>query len=293
MTRRMYDAAYPPASPPTTDAVAFYIGGDTPHVWTAAEIARQRARYRLPIYVRSNPTTALAPSDAAKTIAWLRANKAPHGCAVALDLETAVHATYVKTYDQLVHAAGWVVLAYGSLGTIFQNPRTSGGYWAANPTGIAHMVRGADATQWAFDTQIGRAWDLSDVADTVPLWDTHAPQPSPQPTEDDMYSGSITAGKGAKPPILIDGFKHLYFGFDNTYTNADLGITRQPQAVFRVALHQNGRKGVIEPTVTVGAADNDTKGWADNVGIALPSGCDRIDIVRLDDGTSPVGFWLG
>lgn len=174
MTRRMYDAAYPPSNPPSTDVVAFYIGGDTPHPWTADEIDQQSARYRLPIFVRSNPSSSAAAPDANETISWLRANKAPQGCAVALDLETAVHPTYVTTYDHLVHAAGWVVLAYGSIGTVFANPRTSGGYWVANPTGSPHMAPGAVATQWAFDTQLGHPWDLSDVADSVPLWDTHA-----------------------------------------------------------------------------------------------------------------------
>lgn len=181
----MYDAAYPPASPPNVDAVAGYIGGDTPHVWTAAEWARQPARYRLPIYVRSNPTIALAGPDATDTIAWLRAHKAPKGTAVALDLETAVHAAYVKAFDKAVHAAGWVVLAYGSLSTIFRNPGTSGGYWVAHYTGHAHMENGAVATQWASDQQLGKPWDLSDVADSVPLWDTHAPTPAS--TEEDQW----------------------------------------------------------------------------------------------------------
>lgn len=286
---RMYDAAYPPNSPPTTDAVGFYIGGDTPHVWTAAEIARQRTRYRLPIFVRSNPGSHNPHADATATLRWLAQHGAPRGCAVVLDLETAVDGPYVRAFDADITAGGYVTVAYGSLDTIFRNPRTSGGYWVANPTGTAHMHPGAVATQWAFDTQLGHPWDLSDVADTVPLWDTHAPQPQ----EAEMLSGTLTAGKGAKPPILIAGFRHVYFGFDNTYTNADLGITRQPPAVFRVAMHHPGRKGSVEAKVTVGAALDDPKGWADNVGVPLPSGCDRIDIVRLDDGTSPVGFWVG
>ena len=54
-TLRFYDAAYPPAKPPAADGVCIYIGGDTPHVWTLAEIEAQPARYRLPIFVRSNP----------------------------------------------------------------------------------------------------------------------------------------------------------------------------------------------------------------------------------------------
>ena len=36
-TLTFYDAAWPPAHPPARDGVCGYIGGDTPHVWTAAE----------------------------------------------------------------------------------------------------------------------------------------------------------------------------------------------------------------------------------------------------------------
>ena len=54
-TLTFYDAAWPPARPPVADGCCIYIGGDTPHVWSLADIASQRARYRLPIFVRSNP----------------------------------------------------------------------------------------------------------------------------------------------------------------------------------------------------------------------------------------------
>src|SRR6266498_2611689 len=58
--RRMFDAAYPPTSPPNWEAVAFYLGGNTPHVWTDSEIERQPARWRLPIFVRSHDGDPLA-----------------------------------------------------------------------------------------------------------------------------------------------------------------------------------------------------------------------------------------
>ena len=113
----------------------------------------------------------------------------------------------------------------------------------------------------------------------------------PTPLEDDMLSGTIPAGKGGRDPILFPAgaFKTVSFGWDNTYTNTDLGITRQGPAQVRIAMHQKGRKGVVE-TVTVGAAPDDPKGWSDNVSVTLPSGCDRIDITRLDDGARPLGF---
>lgn len=118
-----------------------------------------------------------------------------------------------------------------------------------------------------------------------------APGPTPTPTtEDEMYRDSIPAGKGPAAPILCANNKKIYFGWDNTLTLTDPPVERQAPAVFRVAMHQSGRKGQVEKEVTVGAALTDTKGWADNVGVDLPSSCDRIDIVRLDDGTRPVGL---
>jgi hypothetical protein len=115
-------------------------------------------------------------------------------------------------------------------------------------------------------------------------------QPTPQ--EEDVISGSISAGKGAKPGIELAAggpFKTIKLGCDNTRENTDLGITRQPPASIRLAMHVPGRTGKAV-TVTVGAALTDTKGWADSVKEALPSGCDRIDVERNDDGARPVTF---
>lgn len=135
-------------------------------------------------------------------------------------------------------------------------------------------------------------WGGLDASVTALTLDQLAGGGQTTPTEDDMLSGKIPAGKAAMDPIVAHGgpFKTLSLGWDNTYENADLGITRQPPATFRVAMHQKGRKGKVETTVTVGAALDDTKGWADNVDISLPSGCDRIDIARLDEGNRSVGF---
>jgi hypothetical protein len=190
MTKRMYDAAYPPPSPPKWEAVAAYIGGNTPHVWTIAEWNAQPARWRLPIYVRSNPGSHSPHADAALAVAWLVLHNVPRGSAVALDLETAVNGPYVRAFDADLKAAGYVTLAYGSLSTIFRNPKTSGGYWVAHYTGSDHMEPGSVATQWADDKQLKKPWDANTVADSVPLWDTHptpAPAPAPAPTEESWF----------------------------------------------------------------------------------------------------------
>lgn len=286
-TLQMYDAAYPPASPPTTDVVAFYIGGDTPHVWTAAEIARQRARYRLPIYVRSNPGSHNPHTDATLALRWLQQNGAPRGCAVVLDLETAVDGPYVRAFDADIVAGGYVTVAYGSLSTIFGNPRTSGGYWVANPTGTPHMRSGAVATQWAFDTQLGKPWDLSDIADSVPLWDTHA-----QPQEDNMpYGGQIPAGKGSQINVSFPhGSMHAAgFVLDNSLA-LDGVIEAEPQAVIRYAFHRaagSWQSGTVKVGSANQGADHSPKAV---VQLTNASDVDWASFVRLDDGKRPVGW---
>lgn len=179
MTRTMYDAAWPPASPPRTDIVAFYVGGDTPHIWSDTEIARQTARWRLPIWVRSNPDQADPSIDAERTVAWLVAHQVPRGVVVALDLETAVNPRYVATYTVAVLRAGWLVMKYGSESTIFRNPSTPGGTWVADYNGDAIIDLGAVADQFAANVPPGV--DLSTVADSVALWDTRPPPPPPSP----------------------------------------------------------------------------------------------------------------
>lgn len=179
MTRRLYDASSPPPDP-HLDVCGFYIGGDTPHVWTDAEIAGQSARWRLPIYVTDNPGQRNAAADAGTAVAWLRSHGVPAGSAVALDYETAVDAAYVTAFDGAVRSAGWTVLLYGSLSTVTQNPRPSAGYWTASWTGVPHLDAGAAATQYASDTQLGEPYDLSEVSDGLVLWDTRPVVPVPQ-----------------------------------------------------------------------------------------------------------------
>ena len=113
----------------------------------------------------------------------------------------------------------------------------------------------------------------------------------PAPEEDTMISGYISGGKGEKPAIVLKpgSCTRVALAWDNTYPNADLGITRKPPAKVRLAMHQPGRKGDVV-TLTVGASLTDAKGWADAVSHALPSGCDYIGVVREDDSPAPVGF---
>lgn len=185
--RRMYDAAYPPKSPPPWEVVAAYIGGDTPHIWTTAEWAAQPARWRLPIWTRSNPGPA-AEGTLEGGVAALRARQLgtpPTGCAIALDYETAVDDPYLSAFDAAVRAAGYRTLLYGSLSTITGNSTPSGGLWIAHYTGVPHLESHSVATQYADDALLGTDYDASLVADELVLWDTRpAPAPTPTPEVD-------------------------------------------------------------------------------------------------------------
>jgi hypothetical protein len=122
-----YDAAWPPDPPPVTDGVVIYIGGDTPHVWTAEEIGMQPARYRLPVFVRSDPRgIAGVASDVNAALAQLAAIKAPRGILVAWDMETAADKTYIAGVYTGLAAHGYELIIYGSQSDVMGNDNPDG-----------------------------------------------------------------------------------------------------------------------------------------------------------------------
>jgi hypothetical protein len=169
--RIAFDAAYPPASVPgSATTAAIYIGGDTPNPIAdpASVPAYQAVKFWLPIWVRSNPTPAIASADAAACLNALDAMGAPATCSVVLDLETAVTRTYVLRFALLV--APHPVLPYGSRSTLMQNPRCAGYFlawptwtgktWPPNVVAIQHTYAGS--------------FDLSTISTSVALW-AHVP----------------------------------------------------------------------------------------------------------------------
>lgn len=158
-------SAYPPA-----DGIAFYAGGDTPHIWTSKEIAACPYRYRLPIWVRSNPTLATASADVANFVTYLHLVGAPEGCLVALDSETNVDAAYVAAFFAGIKSSGYVLIDYGSASSVFGNKNPDGYYWAGDWTNVAHLVPGSQITQY---TSKG-TYDISTAETTLPFWDTKA-----------------------------------------------------------------------------------------------------------------------
>ena len=171
-TLTFYDAAWPPARPPVADGCCIYIGGDTPHVWSLADIASQRARYRLPIFVRSNPPGPGAAADAASAVADLHYIGAPRGTLCAWDMETAADAAYIRGVYGDLSAAGYKLIVYGSESTVLGNDNPDGLYWGADWTNVPHFAWHNVITQWVSFS--GYDEDLASSA--LPFWDT---QPSP------------------------------------------------------------------------------------------------------------------
>ena len=190
MTRRMFDAAWPPEQPPKVDVVNRYIGGETPHVWTQAEtdmaVAKSGATYVLPNFVRVPPTSQDPAAEAEWCLRWLADHRVPQGCTLALDYETAIDNTYLGKFDARMVAGGYRVMVYGTRRTVLQNNKPSGGYWTAHWTNVAHICSdpGVVATQYGGDTTLGQPWDINLVDDSVPLWNV---------TGDDMSAEDVKA----------------------------------------------------------------------------------------------------
>jgi len=164
------DAAYPAGiSGGPYDGVAFYAGGDTPHVWTGAEVNARPERHRLPIWVRSNPQgAAQGAADAAGLLAALPRYGTPAGALVALDSEMSADPAYVAAFVAAVHRAGHPVIDYGSQSTVAGNVNPDGYYWGADWTGVPHLHSGDGATQYVSFS----GYDLSLMASELPFWDT-------------------------------------------------------------------------------------------------------------------------
>jgi hypothetical protein len=200
-TLTFYDAAYPPAHPPKTDGVAFYIGGDTPHVWTTAEIAAQHTRYRLPVYVRSNTSGASATADVMQATSRLHAIGAPKGTLVAWDLEVAIDPGYILAVYRQMTVAGYILIVYGSQSVVLGNKNPDGLYWGADWTNVPHFAHNDEMTQFISFA----SYDESVALASLPFWDTHpsAPHPVPAPSWEDKLMASLpTVNTGSVGPIV-------------------------------------------------------------------------------------------
>ena len=161
------DAASPPDSLDGAQGLVFYAGGDTPHVWSPADIGKFDPDYLLPTWVRSNPSVSLAIPDAMAFILRLETvYHAPKGVLTALDSETSINPAYVADFVRVMNQAGYPVIDYGSESTLFGNKNPDGYYWGADWSGHPGIRPGEDATQYiSFKDH-----DLSDFDGKLPLW---------------------------------------------------------------------------------------------------------------------------
>lgn len=177
--RQGIDSAFPLSPEPDYSVVLIYAGGDTVHPWTTQEIKDMPNAYANPTWVRSNPVDTVNDGavEGAAFLAWLHGHAVPMGVCVTLDLETAVATNYVNGFNGVLASGGYKVIKYGSQSTIWQNPKTNGGTYVADPTGTPHMDTVGDtvATQYAFDG----SFDLSlyKSQSQLPLWALHADPP--------------------------------------------------------------------------------------------------------------------
>jgi hypothetical protein len=275
MTKRMWDAISPNAGPATWEVAAGYIpGGDAFHGWTDSEWRSERARYRLPIFVRSNPNDAAqGHTEGLVTLAWCNRHAQPKGTTVALDLETAINRAYVNAFSTTVLNGGYQTVAYGSLSSLYSNPKPSGGFWSAHWTGTPHIEQGSVATQYANPG----AYDSSLILDTVPLWDTHAaPIPSKEVA---MASGELKVGKGAENVgVFPAGSAH------GVLLGADNGVQGLPPTIVRVAAHDKNGWHVGSLVTVDGAKGTHAVAFAD------PATTTLVSFVREDASFVNVGW---
>lgn len=190
------DSSRPPAGLHGCEGLAFYAGGDTPYVWTEADVHQYPAKYLLPIWVRSDPGLANPVNDANAFVAVLLSRyKAPFGVLVALDSEVSVNPEYVKGFVTVLNNAGHPVIDYGSVSAVFGNDNPDGYYWGADWTDQRHLYPGTQMTQFA---NFG-PFDESVALPSLPFWTTGHINPPPSQGEDNMISGFLTTTPDSIP----------------------------------------------------------------------------------------------
>jgi len=202
--------------PELYEAWGFYIGGDTPHVWSDAEIAGLGHRKRLPIYV-CTLSGRDANDVAAALINWADDHQLPAGTRVCLETDTLIDLTLVRTVDNRVTKAGFKLTHYGSLSALTAYPATSGGRWDADWTGEQHLTAGSWATQWASGAMIGKGYDVSECKDLAGLWDPDPDTtPAPAPTSVAVELPELAAGSTGAAVVAAQSLLNTRAGSGST-----------------------------------------------------------------------------
>jgi peptidoglycan hydrolase-like protein with peptidoglycan-binding domain len=216
------------------DGVCFYLpGGDAFHAWTVSDVEARPERYRLPVWVRSNPQAVNPVTDASDCLVQLRAYGVPAGALVALDSETSIDPAWVRefvTHLNLIRSNP--VIDYGSQSTVFGNSDPAGYYWAADWNDLRHLAAGTDMTQYAnYPNQ-----DLDAARPGLPFWDTRPPAPSSSEwTEFDMTRLPVLAQGAADKP----GGGFWYVHRLQTLLNLSTGL----QGITRATIDVDGLYG--------------------------------------------------
>lgn len=169
---RMFDASVPPGSPyPGCDAVAGYIGGNTPHVWSAAEWNHASDNGRLPmlpIWVGFGETDPVGHAKQAAAAA-VKLGWAPHHSpswrAIVADVEAVEETAWLAAFGAQLRAEGFLCWPYMSASALPSDPP---GYtvWLAEWNGADNVPALHDviAHQYAHDLPYkGTSIDLSAV----------------------------------------------------------------------------------------------------------------------------------
>jgi hypothetical protein len=167
-----FDASNPPQNPyPGCKAVMGYVGGNTPHVWTLKEWQRFGNLVQFPIWVgyhEDHPEQhGNACVAAVKGLGWID-HFVPRR-AVILDFETEIDPAWVDAFGNVIWAAGYETLLYGSESTIVDNP-VKEGRWIALYNGNMTIppVPGAVGHQYKANVPWdGTVVDLSVITDEM------------------------------------------------------------------------------------------------------------------------------
>lgn len=161
---KMLDTSNPGTAtlPKGYSAVAGYIGGDTPHVWTPEQWAQFKGIPKLPIYVDDFKTGyAAGQADGWDCLQKLYALGIKPGVVVVYDVETSKDKERVYGFVSVLNWAGFKVWLYGSRTTLAFIPFSD--YWVADYTRKPHFpFRTARACQYIPAVLInGVKWDIS------------------------------------------------------------------------------------------------------------------------------------
>jgi hypothetical protein len=157
------DAAFPANLHNWPGLVFGYYGGPLAYNIWAESAWSAFGSYKVPMWVGGYS----GATEAYSAIGALHRLGVPQGCETILDMESRVDRSYVANFGAAMHDAGYRVLVYGSISTVFKNHQLNG-YAVADPTGVPHMYphSGVRMTQYAFgetfDSDVIKHWIASD-----------------------------------------------------------------------------------------------------------------------------------